>query len=149
MAQLAATSTMAGRPAASIFVLQPNLAKMLYNQKLLYPISDGKVIKFDSAKPVEWNQDVIKAFTFGDKAYAFSVGYGTSQHANGVFFNKRLFRKAGLNPNLPYDMQKAGTWTWNAFLDICKKLTRDINNDDIKDTYAMTADLSRRCLTRL
>ncbi|MDR0375768.1 MAG: extracellular solute-binding protein [Treponema sp.] len=146
MAQLAATSIMAGRPAASIFVLQPNWAMMLYNQKLLYPISDSKVIKFDSKKPVEWNQDVIKAFTFGGKAYAFSVGYGTSQHANGVFFNKRLFREAGLNPNLPYDMQKAGTWTWNAFLDLCKRLTRDINNDGIKDTYAMTADLSTEML---
>jgi len=43
-------------------------------------------------------------------------------------------------------MQKAGTWTWAAFLDICKKLTRDTNNDGKMDTYAMTADLSTEIL---
>jgi ABC-type glycerol-3-phosphate transport system substrate-binding protein len=51
-----------------------------------------------------------------------------------LFFNKRLFREAGLDPNLPYDMQKAGTWTWSAFIDVCKKLTRDTNNDGRMDT---------------
>jgi ABC-type glycerol-3-phosphate transport system substrate-binding protein len=142
MAQIAATSTMTGNPAASVFVLQPNWAMMLYNQKLLYPVSDSTTVDFSSAEPVNWNQDVRKAFTFDGKVYAFSVGYGASQHATGVFFNKRLYEEAGLDPELPYDMQKAGTWDWNAFMDICKKLTRDINNDGIVDTYALTADLS-------
>jgi ABC-type glycerol-3-phosphate transport system substrate-binding protein len=146
MAQIAATSTMTGKPAASVFVLQSNWAMMLYNQKLLYPVSDSKAIDLSAVKPVEWNQDVSKAFTFDGKVYAFAVGYGTSQHANGVFFNKRLYEEAGLDPELPYDMQKAGTWTWNAFMDICKKLTRDINNDGIIDTYALTADLSTETL---
>ena len=146
MAQLASTSIMAGKPAAQVFVLQPNWAMPLYHQKLLYPVSDSKAVDFSTSKPIEWNKDTTRAFTFDGKAYAFSIGYGTSQHTNGVFFNKRLFEEAGLNPNLPYDMQKAGTWTWNAFLDICKKLTRDINNDGIMDTYALTADLSTEIL---
>jgi hypothetical protein len=34
-------------------------------------------------------------------------------------------------------MQKAGTWTWDTFVDLCKKLTRDINNDGIIDVYAL------------
>jgi ABC-type glycerol-3-phosphate transport system substrate-binding protein len=146
MAQLAATSIMTGKPAAQVFVLQPNWAMMLYNRKLLSPVSDSKAVDLKSTKPVEWNRDVINSFTFNGKAYAFSVGYGTSQHANGVFFNKRLFREAGLSPDLPYDQQKAGTWTWNAYLDLCKKLTRDKNNDGIIDTYAMTQDLSTEIL---
>jgi ABC-type glycerol-3-phosphate transport system substrate-binding protein len=146
MAQLAATSIMAGQPAAHILVLQPNWAMTLYNRGLLYPVSNSKAISFSTTKPVEWNKDVTSAFTFDGKAYAFAVGYGASQHANGVFFNKRLFEEAGQNPNLPYDMQKAGTWNWNAFLDLCKKLTRDINNDGIIDTYSMTADLSTEIL---
>ncbi|GHV66638.1 hypothetical protein AGMMS49928_01820 [Spirochaetia bacterium] len=146
MSQIAVTSTMTGKPAANVFVLQPNWAMTLYNQKLLFPIGDSKSVNFSSAKPVEWNQDVTKAFTFDGKAYAFSIGYGSSQHANGVFFNKRLFREAGLDPNLPYDMQKAGTWNWTAFIDLAKKLTRDVNNDGRIDTYAMTADLSTEIL---
>ena len=149
MAQLAATSTMAGKPAAQVFFLQPNWAMMLHNRKLLYPVSNSKAVDFTSTKPIEWNRDVINSLTFDGKAYAFSIGYGTSQHGTGVFFNKRLFREAGIDPNLPYDMQKAGTWTWDVYLDLCKKLTKDTNNDGIIDTYAMTADLSTDILDAL
>jgi ABC-type glycerol-3-phosphate transport system substrate-binding protein len=83
----------------------------------------------------------MNAFTFGGKVYSFSNGINLT-NAQVVFFNKRLFREAGLDPNLPYDMQKAGTWTWDNYLNICKQLTRDINNDGIMDTYALPRDLS-------
>ena len=142
MSQLAAVSTMSGKPAAHVFALEPNWAMMLYNRNLLFPVTDIKSINFSATKPVEWNTEVIKSLTFNGKGYAFSIGYGTSQHGNGVFFNKRLFREAGLDPNMPYDRQKAGTWTWDVFFDICKRLTRDINNDGIIDIYAMPMDLS-------
>ena len=146
MPALAATSIMSGRPAAQVICLQPNWAMMLKNRNLLYPITDIKSVDFTSRKPIEWNTDIIRSLTFNGKGYAFAIGYGTSQHANGVYFNKRLFREAGLQPDLPYDMQKAGTWTWDAFFDICKKLTRDINNNGIIDTYALTQDLSTEIL---
>ena len=149
MPQIAATSIMAGKPAAQVFVLQPNWAMMLHNRKLLYPISASSTVDFNSSKPINWNREVIKSLTFNGKAYAFSIGYGTSRHGTGVFFNKRLFREAGINPELPYDMQKNGTWTWSAFLDLLKKLTRDINNDGIIDTYGMTMDLSTDILDGL
>lgn len=149
MPQIAATSIMAGKPAAQVFVLQPNWAMMLINRKLLFPINTNSVVDFNSSAPVAWNKDVINSLTFDGRAYAFSIGYGTSRHGTGVFFNKRLFREAGLNPNLPYDMQKAGTWTWDAFFDLCKRLTRDINNDGIIDIYAMTMDLSTDILDGL
>jgi ABC-type glycerol-3-phosphate transport system substrate-binding protein len=146
MPQLVATSIMAGKPAASIFFVQPDWAMMLHNRKLLYPVSNSKAVDFKSTKPVEWNQDVTKAFTFDGKTYALSIGYGGSLHAQVVYFNKRLFREAGLDPNLPYDLQKNGQWTWERFVEICKRLTRDINNNGIIDTYAMTADLSTEIL---
>jgi len=60
-----------------------------------------------------------------------------------------LFREAGLDPNLLYDLQKQGTWTWDKFLEIAKKLTRDVNNDGITDIYAMTCDLSSEILDAL
>jgi len=148
MPQVAATSIMAGNPVAQVIILQPNWAMALMSQKLLFPISDNKAVNLKKPEPIvkgtlapRWNQTTIDSFTFSGKYYAFSEGINTN-NAQVVFFNKRLFREAGLDPNLPYDMQKAGTWTWAAFLDICKKLTRDINNDGIKDTYAMTRDLS-------
>ena len=153
ISQKTAVSIMAGKPVADVIALEPKMVMMMQKQKLLFPVTDNKLIDFSKNDPVdkgfppfEWNKDTIKAFTFGGKGYAFSVGYGSSQHAQVVYWNKRLFREAGLDPNLPYDMQKNGTWTWANFMDICKKLTRDINNDGIIDTYAMTMDLSTEIL---
>ncbi|MCL2180504.1 MAG: extracellular solute-binding protein [Treponema sp.] len=146
MSQIAATSIMAGRPAASVFTLQPDWALALYRQNLLYPVSDSRVINWASQTPVEWNQDVTRAFSFNGKSYAFMNGIGGSYHATCVFWNKRLFREAGLNPDLPYDLQRDGTWTWARFLEICRTLTRDVNNDGIMDTYGLVSDLSTEIL---
>jgi len=150
MPQIAATSIMAGRPAASVFVLQPDWALALYRQNLLYPVGKSRAVNWTATTPIEWNRSVTSAFTFrtgsNNYAYAFADGYGGSQHAAVVFFNKRLFREAGLDPNLLYDLQKAGTWTWDKFLEVSKQLTRDVNNDGIVDFYAMPRDLSTEIL---
>ncbi|MDR2964232.1 MAG: extracellular solute-binding protein [Treponema sp.] len=148
MPQVAATSIMTGSPAATVFVLQGNWAMSLITQNLAYPVSESKVIDLRNPEPVDkdllppvWNKSSIDAFTFNGKTYAFSEGINMT-NAQVIFFNKRLFREAGLDPELPYDMQRDGTWTWDNFLAICKRLTRDINNDGITDTYAMPRDLS-------
>jgi len=149
IAQLATTSIMAGKPAATVFRLQASWALALYRQNLLYPVSNSKAVDWTAAKPVEWNKHVTKAFTFDNKTYAFTVGYGSSSSAAAVFWNKRLFREAGLDPNLLYDLQKNGTWTWDKFFEISKQLTRDINNDGIIDIYAMPCDFSTDILDAL
>jgi len=147
MPQVAATSIMAGRPAATVFVVQSDWAMSLQKQNLLFPVSDSKAIDFSTKnKVIDVNQMINTLFTFNKKTYALQFGYGGSLHGQVIFFNKRLFREAGLDPNLPYDLQKSGKWTWDEFLRICKALTRDINNDGRMDTYAMTADLSTEIL---
>ena len=149
MAQTAAASIMAGRPAATAFRLQADWALALYRQNLLYPVSTRKSINWAAATPIEWNKHVTTAFTFGGKSYAFMEGYGGSMQSAVVFWNKRLFREAGLDPNLLYELQKAGTWTWDKFFEISKQLTRDLNNDGIIDTYAMASDFSKDILDAL
>jgi len=148
MPQVAATSIMAGDPEATVFVLQGNWAMSLISQNLAYPISDSTVVNMRNpqpvqrgALPVEWNKSTLDTFSFGGKTYSFSVGVNLT-NAQVIFFNKRLFREAGLDPNLPYDMQRDGTWTWENFLNVARQLTRDIDNDGVIDTYAMTRDLS-------
>jgi ABC-type glycerol-3-phosphate transport system substrate-binding protein len=148
MQQQAVISTMTGSPTAQVFLLQPNWAMAMRARGLLAPLNESKLVDIKNPQPVgkgylpvPFNQPVIDSFTYDGKAYAFSVGVSV-YNFQVLFFNKRLFREAGLDPNLPYDMQKAGTWTWANFLDICKKLTRDTNNDGKIDTYAMPRDLS-------
>jgi ABC-type glycerol-3-phosphate transport system substrate-binding protein len=148
MQQKAVISTMTGKPEAHVFMLQPNWAMAMRARGLLAPLpaSIKKPTPIGRGYlPVEFNQSTIDSFTFDGKPYAFSIGVNLNNF-QALFFNKRLFREAGLDPNLPYDMQKAGTWTWAAFLDICKKLTRDTNNDGKMDTYAMCADLTTEIL---
>jgi hypothetical protein len=147
MPQVAATSIMAGRPAASIFLLQADWAMSLYRQNLLAPINTPTR---NLPAGFVWNQTVADIFTFGAgrnrHQYAFQIGYGGSLHGQMLFFNKRLFQEAGLDPNLPYDLQRNNQWTWERFLEISKQLTRDIDNDGIIDVYAMTADLNTEIL---
>jgi len=148
MQQKAVISTMSGKPDAHVFLLEPRWAMAMRARGLLAPLPNTIKTPKPIDKgylPVEFNQSTIDSFTFDGKPYAFSIGINLNNF-QALFFNKRLFREAGLNPNLPYDMQKAGTWTWAEFLTICKKLTRDTNNDGKMDTYAMAADLSTEIL---
>jgi hypothetical protein len=147
MAQVVTTSIMAGRPVGHVLMLSADWALSLYKQNLLFPVNTNRAVNFNARNaPVIWNQTVIDAFTFNRNTYAFSIDYGGSLHAQVLFFNKRLFQEAGLDPNLPYDLQRNNQWTWDRFLEICKQLTRDIDNDGIIDVYAMTADLTTEIL---
>jgi len=136
--QIVLNSIMSGQPAASVFILPPNWAMPLRNRGLLYPLSESKTVDFSPAVPgdgrVEWNQIIRNAFTVNGRTYAMSTEKGSGIV---VFYNKRVFKEAGLDPYLPYIMQREGTWTWDAFFEICKILTRDIDNDGIIDRYAL------------
>ncbi len=132
MMELCATSIMASTPEASIFVLDSSFVASLLKQGLFYDVASLPSANFDDEK---WNQLVRDVMTFNGKTYGFATGY---EPRYGVFFNKRLFEEAGIDPNLPYDLQKEGTWTWDEFTKLCDKLTYDKDNDGIKDAYALT-----------
>lgn len=132
--EIATTSIVSGTPAASMFIVGPGWFMAFQSQGLFYPISDLPSVDFTNPVPLAWNQEQINAATFGGKAYGFSVGYGEGE---GIFFNKRLLEEAGISPDAPYDMQKDGTWTWDNFLEMCKKVTRDVDNDGNIDIYAL------------
>ena len=152
MLQTVATSIMSGKPVAHAIYMQPDWAMTLYKRGLLATIPASDFLKKDEdivGKQVAYNQDVAKLFTFGGKQYALGIGYGGSEHSAGVYFNKRLFREAGLNPEEPYNLQKAGTWTWDKFIEISKKLTRDTRNTGRINTWAMPADLSTEILDQI
>jgi len=154
MLQTVGNSIMAGKPAADAFWVASDWAMTLYRRGLLAPLSDAKSVnlKTDVAIPgkqVAYNQSVAALFTFNKKQYAVGIGYGDSQHGAGVYFNKRLFREAGLDQDLPYDLQKSGKWTWDEFLRISKILTRDTRNTGRINTWAMTADLSTEILDQI
>jgi ABC-type glycerol-3-phosphate transport system substrate-binding protein len=82
-----------------------------------------------------WNQSIKEAYSQNGKAYVFSEVL--NQPGLGVFWNKRLFQEAGLDPDLLYDLQATGEWTWEKYRELARKLTRDDNNDSITDIYGV------------
>ncbi|HWT76822.1 MAG TPA: extracellular solute-binding protein [Mobilitalea sp.] len=130
------TGAMAGTPAAQVFLLGQSWVAQPLANGLLYDLSTLKNFDFTQSK---WNQAVIGEMTFGNSIYGMASG--KAEPKLGVFWNKRLYQEAGLDPNLPYDLQASGDWTWDKFEELSKQLTIDTNNDGTPDTYA-TASFS-------
>ena len=75
-------------------------------------------------------------YTYGDHVYGCASG--DPEPRGGMFFNKRLLEEAGIDPESIYDMQKEGTWTWDAWKGIMDKVQRDVDNDGVIDIYGTT-----------
>lgn len=139
------TSIMAEDPAAQVFLLAPNWVAQPLANGLLYDLSTLSSFDFTESK---WNAPVRSTMQYGNSIYGMAAG--KPGPTLGVFWNKRIFEEAGLEPNLLYDLQTSGEWTWAKFEELCKKLTIDNNNDGIIDNYAMASfsvDLFRGAVT--
>jgi len=88
----------------------------------------------------KWNDSTLNFMTKGGKVYG--VATGNSEPRQCLYFNKRILEEAGIDPETVYDMQAEGTWTWEAFEDMLKKIHRDTDNDGVIDIYGMTGNNS-------
>ncbi|MBH1939538.1 extracellular solute-binding protein [Mobilitalea sibirica] len=128
------TSTMAGDPAADIFIMDQKFVPEPLKQGMFYPLSD--LPSFDFSDDL-WNASMTDYMTQNGKVYGFTEEQNSP--GLGVFFNKRLFEEAGLEPDLLYDLQASGEWTWAKLEELCNVLTRDTNSDGITDVYSIVA----------
>ena len=92
-------------------VAQPLLKGLMYN------LNDLKTLDLREEK---WNKTVNDLMTFGNAQYGMSA---ENEPRGGIFFNKRLFEEAGIDPEEVYDLQRDGQWTWEKFEEYCEKLT--------------------------
>ena len=83
----------------------------------------------------KWIKPVLDVMKSGDSFYSFSYGKPEPRHC--VFWNKRILQENGYDPDVIYDYQKNGEWTWAKFEEMCNKLTKDTDNDGVIDQYAM------------
>ncbi|MCL2272844.1 MAG: extracellular solute-binding protein [Treponema sp.] len=126
-----------------IYQVAPHEAMELYKRGLLYPVSDSKAVNLKNREEIAdvkpmYSEIVEKYMTFGGKQYAWNYGLPNSGFDQiMLYFNINHLTDAGLEPEYIYDLQKNNNWTWDTFLDLCRKLTRDINNDGITDIYAL------------
>ena len=122
------------------FVSAPDGSLRAY---IIEPGKVGSLVANGVAAPVKydfsaekWNQATLNAWAIGGNYYGMSTG--ANEPRGCVFFNKRLLEDAGINWDEIYDMQQAGTWTWAAFEELCKKTTRDIDNDGVIDVWGVS-----------
>ncbi len=143
MIEVCTDSILSGEPAANLFELEYRFIAKPLSSGCFYDLATLSEFDFTDSK---WNQDVLKLMTFGDSVYGMRVG--VSEPTSGIIWNKQLFEEAGLDPELPYDLQASGEWTWSKFKELCEILTRDIDNDGATDVYA-TVSQGSEMLTAL
>ncbi|MDR0555127.1 MAG: hypothetical protein LBG76_10080 [Treponema sp.] len=129
-------SMVAGKPLSEIIYIYGSMVFPWQNNKWLAPLP-ASIDFTKSVNGVSWSPVMARAMTWGGKTYGFVINPGFANRNKGIMFNKRLLREAGIDPNYPYELQKAGTWTWEKFTELCKKLTQDKNNDGKIDVYGL------------
>ena len=75
----------------------------------------------------------LEAGSFNDSLYAIPFRHD----AIAVYYNRKLFREAGLNPDQP-------PATWNEFVNISRQLTQDTDGDGINDQFGMAWPLGNQ-----
>ena len=85
----------------------------------------------------KWNRAVLDVLKNGNSFYTFA--YGKPEPRQCLFWNKRVLQENGYDPDVIYDLQKSGEWTWAKFEEMCANLTKDTDNDGVIDQYAMAS----------
>ncbi|MCQ6557525.1 ABC transporter substrate-binding protein [Paenibacillus mendelii] len=125
--QMITAAALSGTPVADIVALDRYHAIPAINQGLVQPIDDY----FDFAD-TKWPKGIKDFGSWNGKMYGFTERVTGSA---GLYYNKTLFEREGL-PD-PHDLIAEDKWTWDTFLDIAKKATKDTNGDGVTDQWGL------------
>lgn len=102
-----------------VFCLHPGSEAQIYMLiGLMYDLSRLNCLDFTEEKFL--TNKVHEKYAYGNSIYAMSAVVPTS--GGGMYFNKRVLEKAGIDPEDIYDMQASGTWTWDAWEEIMARV---------------------------
>jgi len=135
MEEVYINSVQEGKPVAQVFELDYRFIAKPLSQGLFYDLATLEDLGISLNKREhkdKWSDAVNKVMTKGKSIYGMRTEW--MEPGGGIIWNKRLFEEAGLDPNLPYELQACGQWTWSMFEDLCEVLTRET------DVYATCSD---------
>jgi len=141
MQEVFISSVEAGEPVAQVFELDYRFLAKPMSKGLFYDLATLEELGISTNERerwYKWSDAVNKLMTKGKSIYGMRAEW--MEPGGGIIFNKRLFEEAGLDPELPYDLQANGEWTWSKFEEICEILTRDADGDGQTDVYATCSD---------
>jgi len=152
---LVVSNIMAGNKAYSMYEVDLAMATTLFKQGLLFPVGNSRAVNMKNREMVAgvaqvYDSIVEEFLTFGGVQYGWQMGlpndgWGTTM----LFFNPAHLVAAGMHPEHLYNLQRDNNWTWDSFLEVCRRLTRDTTGDGIIDTYAVHIDDARAFLQGL
>ena len=116
-----------------VFILPPDFVGGLLGNNALAAWNNDKINLEDEL----WNKFTLNNYTSVD-GKVYGVSTGVTEPRQCLYFNKRVLEEAGIDWNTIYDMQADGTWTWEAFEDMLKKIQKDTDSDGITDIWGMT-----------
>lgn len=131
------SSFIANDPACSAFYAESSQVTAMASQGLLYDLS--QIASLDLSNAALFNQEILDYYTINGKVYGARPA-AEDEPRLGIFFNKRLFQDAGIDPDLPYTLQENGEWDWAHFEELCSQLTKDSDNDGATDLYAFSGN---------
>ncbi|MBR6537716.1 MAG: extracellular solute-binding protein [Lachnospiraceae bacterium] len=141
MQEVFINSVKEGEPVAQVFELDYRFIAKPLSEGLFYDLATLEELGIgtdDRERFDKWSGAVNEVMTKGDSIYGMRSEW--MEPGGGIIFNKRLFEEAGLDPELLYDLQANGEWTWSKFAEICEILTRDTDGDGQTDVYATCSD---------
>ena len=119
------TSILAGDPIVDIVnTAGPHTLAKPITTNLYMDLDQFEVFNWKESK---WDNDTMEIAEFGGKQYvAFIdlIGDSAALMNNAMFFNKRLVKEAGYNPDDIYKWQENGTWTWAKFKEVASKISK-------------------------
>lgn len=127
-------SVMAGDKFADFIEVDYGRYQVLMKTQSLQPLS---AIKGFDVKQEKFFKNTTDAYTKDNQVYG--VQHELNQQAVGtfVYFNKTLLQNEQCEN--PYDLVKNGQWTFDAFAEIAKKVTKDKNGDNQLDQWGVAA----------
>ena len=102
---------------------------------LMYDLTTLDCLDFTDDK---WNKGIMELGSIGDSVYSFSAV--KPEPRGGIYFNKRLLKEAGIDPESIYQLQEDMEWTWEKFEELCQQIHQDTDNDGVIDRYASVLD---------
>ena len=117
-------ATMAGQPSFDIMsVAAPHLFAQPATNGIFQDLNQFKdALDFSADK---WSDQTNGLYQLSGKQFACAAESEGVNSLTGnlvMYFNKRLLKQAGYNPDDLYTMQKDGTWTWSKFEEMASKV---------------------------
>ncbi len=101
------------------------------SKDLLYDLTEINSIRLENSW---WDQNAVKDMSIDNSLFWACGDINTYDNLGTwcVLFNKNLKTDLGIEEDF-YQMAKDGTWTWDAFMEICKGVTTDLTGDGLDE----------------